>query len=74
MGQHQHDVDELARICLELAEESALPLERDALIELPVNYRAEAASRTNQLCIAPSHDLPNSNFWEGRTPLSVVSV
>jgi hypothetical protein len=35
MGQHQHDVDELARICLELAEESALPLKRDALIELP---------------------------------------
>ncbi|MCG2632445.1 hypothetical protein L6654_38175 [Bradyrhizobium sp. WYCCWR 13023] len=43
MGQHQHDFDELARmerICRDLAEESALPLERDALLDLAANYRA----------------------------------
>jgi hypothetical protein len=36
--QHQHDIDELARmerICLDLAEESTLSLERGALIEMP---------------------------------------
>ncbi|MCP3399998.1 hypothetical protein [Bradyrhizobium sp. CCGB20] len=45
MGQHQHNIDELARmerICLELAGESRLPLERAGLIEMASNYRAAA--------------------------------
>ncbi len=49
MGQHQHDIDELARmerICRGLADESTLPLERTALIDLAENYGREAAKRT----------------------------
>src|SRR4051812_8473490 len=43
MGQHQHDIDELARmerLCLELAGESRLPLERAGLEIMASNYRA----------------------------------
>jgi hypothetical protein len=72
MGRHQHAIDELARmehICLDLAGESTLPLERDALLDMAGNYRAAADEHAQQLCAQPSHGLPNSNFWEGRTLL-----
>ncbi|OSI22854.1 hypothetical protein BST65_22915 [Bradyrhizobium canariense] len=53
MGQHQHDIDELARmerICRDLAEESALSLERAGLLEMAANYRREiwTQSRTQR--------------------------
>jgi hypothetical protein len=44
MGQHQHDIDELARmerICLELAAGAAMPEERAGLEIMAGNYRAE---------------------------------
>jgi len=45
MGQDHRIIDELKhfeRLCLDLAEDSALPLERAALLELAANYRTEA--------------------------------
>lgn len=47
MGQHQHDMDELARmerICLDLAEESRVPGEAGALREMAENYGREASN------------------------------
>jgi hypothetical protein len=49
MGRHQHDIDELARmerICLELAEESRVPGEAGALLEMAENYGRDIAKRT----------------------------
>lgn len=43
MGKHQHDIDELKRferLCLDLAEDSAMPEERAGLLEMAANYRA----------------------------------
>jgi hypothetical protein len=48
MGQHQHIIHELAhmeRIFLELAEESKVPGEAEALREMAVNYGRKAAKR-----------------------------
>jgi hypothetical protein len=69
LRRHQHDIDKLARICRDLAGESPLPLERDALIEMAGRYRTAANERADELSAQPSHDLPNQNFWEGRTLL-----
>ena len=49
MGQHQHDIDELARmerLCRDLAEESRVPGEAGALLKLAENYGREATKRT----------------------------
>lgn len=49
MGQHQHDIDELARMerpCRDWAEESRVPGEAGALLEMAENYGREAAKRT----------------------------
>jgi hypothetical protein len=46
MGQHQHDIDELARMertCLELAAGAAMPEERAGLEIVAGNYRAETS-------------------------------
>lgn len=48
MGQHQHDIDELARferICLDLAGQAAMPEERAGLLVMANNYRAEISDR-----------------------------
>jgi hypothetical protein len=47
MGRHQQDIDELARmerICLDLAGESRLPLERAGLLAIANNYRARSST------------------------------
>ncbi|EIG56097.1 hypothetical protein Bra1253DRAFT_00705 [Bradyrhizobium sp. WSM1253] len=49
MGQHQHDIDDLARmerICLDLAEESRVPGEAGALLEMAENHGREATNLT----------------------------
>jgi hypothetical protein len=49
MGRHQHGIDELARmerICLDLAEESRVPGEAGALLEMAENYGREIDKRT----------------------------
>ena len=43
MRQHQHDIDELARmerLCRDMAVDSTFPLERAGLLEMAENYRA----------------------------------
>lgn len=48
MGQHQHDIDELARmerICLDLAAAATMPEERAGLLLMANNYRAEISDR-----------------------------
>jgi hypothetical protein len=64
MGQHQHDIDELARrerICLDLAADAAMLEERVGLEFMAQCYRAEAS------CIQPaSHLLPSQNVWEAK--------
>lgn len=49
MGQHQHDIDELARMertCMDLADKATVPGEAGALREMAENYGREAAKRT----------------------------
>lgn len=49
MGQHQHDMDELAcmeRICLALAEQTRVPARAGALRELAENHGLKVAKRT----------------------------
>ena len=52
MGQHQYEIDDLTRmerLCRDMAEESALPLEGAALLEKARRYSA-AGRRAQQLC------------------------
>lgn len=52
MGPDQHDVDELARIeriCRDLAEESRVPGEAEALLEMTQNYGREASEKDRGL-------------------------
>lgn len=52
MGQHQHEIDDLTRmerLCRDMAEESALPLEGAALLE-KARRNSAAGQRAQQLC------------------------
>lgn len=58
----QHDIDELARmerLCLDLAEASALPLERAGLPSIASNYRRAI------LAARPAIDLPTQCLYVG---------
>ncbi|MCK1519523.1 MULTISPECIES: hypothetical protein [unclassified Bradyrhizobium] len=60
MEQHQRIIDELKtfeRLCLEQAQESTLPLEQAALLEIAANCRAEAARWTGLLVAPYSREL-----------------
>src|SRR4051794_6726543 len=68
MGQHQHDIDELAameRLCRDLAEESRVPGEAGALLEMAENYGREAAKFTGDRTV------DSSRRWRKRRASSV---
>lgn len=68
MGQHQHDIEELAameRLCRDLAEESRVPGEAGAQLEMAENYGREAAKFTGDRTV------DSSRRWRKRRASSV---